>query len=84
MRSITDNTLDGRNVLEFPWGAWEAPPGLAVCPLDVLFMLCQALHSWLNCNDSHISVSVDALQYISISIEILCGKNDVFLEVVTK
>ena len=45
-----------RNVIEFPWRAWESPPGLAICPLDVVFMICAAAHSWLSCNDGHIAV----------------------------
>jgi len=53
LTSVADAT---RNVIEFAGGAWESPPGLAVCPLDVIFMICAAVHSWLGCNDDHIAV----------------------------
>ena len=51
-----DHGTAPRNVIEFAGGAWESPPGLAVCPLDVMFMICAAVHSWLGCNDDHIAV----------------------------
>jgi hypothetical protein len=27
---------------------WEAPPGLAICPLQFVFMVCSQIHLWLS------------------------------------
>lgn len=41
------------NVIEIPFKDWESPPGLAVCPLDIIFTVCSSIASWLATNDDH-------------------------------
>lgn len=46
----------GNNVVEVPFTNWESPPGIGLCPLDVLFTVCSSISSWLKLNDDHIVV----------------------------
>ena len=50
--------LFGDNVIEISFKDWESPPGLGICPLDVIFSVCYSISSWLNLNDDHIVVSL--------------------------
>ena len=47
----------GKSVIEVPNRAWECPPGLGICPLDVLFMACMNIHRWLILDPDHVVVS---------------------------
>lgn len=49
--------LFGDNVIEISFKEWESPPGLGVCPLDVIFSVCYSISSWLNLNDDHVVVN---------------------------
>ncbi|KAA6416552.1 MAG: hypothetical protein FRX49_13477 [Trebouxia sp. A1-2] len=48
--------LFGDNVIEISFKEWESPPGLGICPLDVIFSVCYSISSWLNLNDDHVVV----------------------------
>ena len=37
--------------------AWECPPGLGVCPLDVIFGTCKIIHNYLRSSEEHVVVS---------------------------
>ena len=49
--------LFGDNVIEISFKEWESPPGLGICPLDVIFSVCYSISSWLNLNADHVVVS---------------------------
>ena len=49
------------NVIEIAFKEWESPPGLGICPLDVVFSVCHTTSSWLAQNDDHVVVSCTAL-----------------------
>jgi hypothetical protein len=36
------------NVREVANGDFETPPGLGICPLDVLFTTCRLIHAWMS------------------------------------
>lgn len=40
-------SLFNNNVIENQFKEWESPPGLGICPLDVIFAVCSNLSSWL-------------------------------------
>ena len=40
--------------------AWECPPGLGVCPLDVIFGTCKIIHNYLRSCEEHVVVSPEA------------------------
>ena len=48
--------LFGDNVIEISFKEWESPPGLGICPLDVIFSVCYSISSWLNLNADHVVV----------------------------
>ena len=48
--------LFSNNVIEIPFKDWESPPGLGVCPLDVIFTVCSSIASWLALNEDHFVV----------------------------
>ncbi len=50
--------LFGDNVIEISFKEWESPPGLGICPLDVIFSVCYSISSWLNLNDDHVVVNL--------------------------
>lgn len=52
--------LFGDNVIEISFKEWESPPGLGICPLDVVFSVCYSISSWLNLNADHVVVSSEA------------------------
>ena len=54
--------LFGDNVIEISFKEWESPPGLGICPLDVIFSVCYSISSWLNLNADHVVVSFDAIK----------------------
>ena len=41
--------------------AWECPPGLGVCPLDVIFGTCKIIHNYLRSSEEHVVVSPERL-----------------------
>lgn len=45
------------NVIEIAFKEWESPPGLGICPLDVIFSVCHTASSWLAQNEKHVVVS---------------------------
>ena len=49
--------LFGNNVIEISFKEWESPPGLGICPLDVIFSVCYSISSWLSLNEDHVVVS---------------------------
>ena len=48
--------LFGNNVIEISFKEWESPPGLGICPLDVIFSVCYSISSWLSLNEDHVVV----------------------------
>ena len=42
--------------------AWECPPGLGVCPLDVIFGTCKIIHNYLRSSEEHVVVSPKGFQ----------------------
>lgn len=46
------------NVIEIAFKEWESPPGLGMCPLDVIFSVCHTASSWLAQNEKHVVVSL--------------------------
>lgn len=44
------------NVIEIAFKEWESPPGLGICPLDVVFSVCHTTSSWLAQNEDHVVV----------------------------
>ena len=44
------------NVIEIPFKYWESPPGLGLCPLDVLFTVCSSIASWLTLHEGNFVV----------------------------
>lgn len=44
------------NVIEIPFKYWESPPGLGLCPLDVLFTVCSSISSWLTLHEGNFVV----------------------------
>lgn len=44
-------------MIEISFKEWESPPGLGICPLDVIFSVCYSISSWLNLNADHVVVS---------------------------
>ena len=48
--------LFANNVIEIPFKDWESPPGLGICPLDVIFTVSSSISSWLALNDDHVVV----------------------------
>lgn len=48
--------LFSNNVIEIPFKDWESPPGLSICPLDVIFTVCSSIVSWLALNEDHFVV----------------------------
>ena len=41
--------------------AWECPPGLGVCPLDVIFGTCKIIHNYLRSSEEHVVVSPEVM-----------------------
>lgn len=46
------------NVIELPFKYWESPPGLGLCPLDVLFTVCSSISSWLSLHEANYVVRI--------------------------
>ncbi|KDD72681.1 hypothetical protein H632_c3032p0, partial [Helicosporidium sp. ATCC 50920] len=44
------------SVMEFPDKIWERPPGLALCPLHVIFTICSQMHQWLSLASDNVVV----------------------------
>ena len=49
------------NVIEIPFKYWESPPGLGLCPLDVLFTICSSISSWLTLHEGNFVVRCRSL-----------------------
>jgi hypothetical protein len=43
--------------MEFPMDFWEAPPGLAVCPLHIVASICSQIHRYLSLSPDNMVVS---------------------------
>lgn len=56
--------LFGDNVIEISFKEWESPPGLGICPLDVIFSVCYSISSWLNLNADHVVVCTPSLSML--------------------
>lgn len=54
------------NVIEIAFKEWESPPGLGICPLDVIFSVCHTASSWLAQNEKHVVVSLACCCIISL------------------
>lgn len=67
----------GNNVVEVPFTNWESPPGIGLCPLDVLFTVCSSISSWLKLNDDHIVVRSSRSSRISSSSSLLLHTHSV-------
>ena len=56
--NVDSYSLFRNNVIEIPFKYWESPPGLGLCPLDVLFTVCSSISSWLTLHDGNFVVRV--------------------------
>jgi hypothetical protein len=54
--NVDSYSLFRNNVIEIPFKYWESPPGLGLCPLDVLFTVCSSISSWLTLHDGNFVV----------------------------
>ena len=56
--NVDSYSLFRNNVIEIPFKYWESPPGLGLCPLDVLFTVCSSISSWLTLHDGNFVVRI--------------------------
>jgi len=61
--NVDSYSLFRNNVIEIPFKYWESPPGLGLCPLDVLFTVCSSISSWLTLHDGNFVVRTSSLNY---------------------
>ena len=44
------------NLIELPAYWHERPPGLGICPLDIIFSVCSSIHNWLKTSEKNVVV----------------------------
>ena len=64
--NVDSYSLFRNNVIEIPFKYWESPPGLGLCPLDVLFTVCSSISSWLTLHDGNFVVRTPSLGLLAV------------------